>query len=332
MLKKVILDYNVGDTTKEEKALSEVGAQLLKAYWTNEDAMVKVCSDPDVVALLVGPMAQISRKIINASPNLKIISRLGIGFNNIDVAAATARNIPVSLILDYCITEVADHAMAFILNFARRLLPLDRTVKAGNWSGTKPDIPKARAPMFRMSKLTLGIVGSGRIGGTLANRAKSFGMRVVAFDPYLSKDMAAKIGVELVDFNTLITTSDFISLHAPLTKETTHLFNLETFKKMKRTAYLINNARGGLVDEQALHTALTEGYIAGAGLDVTDPEPPMPDNPLLKLDNVLITGHSSWYSEEAVAELRWKSVAAIIDFLKGDWPVSLANPEVKKKC
>jgi D-3-phosphoglycerate dehydrogenase / 2-oxoglutarate reductase len=330
MVKKVILDYAVGDTTQEENALREVDLKLVKAYWTTEEAMVKICIDAEVAALLVGPTAQISQKIINVAPNLKLISRMGVGFNNIDIAAATARNIPVSLVLDYCVTEVADHAMAFILHFARRLLPLDRVVKAGNWSGAKPDIPKARTPMFRLSRLTLGIIGSGRIGGALVHRARSFGMKVIAYDPYLSAEVAQKLGVELVELNTLLNTSDFISLHAPLTKETRHLLNMDAFKKMKPTSYLINNARGGLVDEQALYLALKEGYIAGAGLDVTDPEPVLADNPLLKLENVLITGHSSWYSEDSAAELRWKSVMAVVDFFKGIWPVSLANPDVKR--
>jgi D-3-phosphoglycerate dehydrogenase len=331
MSKKVILDYDVGDTNQEEKALNEVGIKLVKAYWTNEEAMVKVCREPEVVALLVGPTAQITKRIINAAPDLKIISRMGVGFNNIDIATATARNIPVSLVLDYCVTEVADHAMAFILHLARHLSQLDRVVKAGNWSGDKPDISKAHAPMFRLSKLILGIVGSGRIGSALISRAKSFGMKVIVYDPYLRAESIQELGAELVDFNALLNNSDFISLHAPLTKETQHMFNLKVFKKMKPTAYLINNARGGLVDEQDLFIALKEGFIAGAGLDVTDPEPPLVDNPLLKLDNVLITGHSSWYSEEAAAELRWKSVMAIVDFFKGVWPINLANPEVKRK-
>ncbi|MFC1946201.1 C-terminal binding protein [Chloroflexota bacterium] len=327
---KVILDYNIGDTRKEEAALGEVGAELVKAYWTDEDAMVKLCEDPDVVGLMVGPVAQISQRVINAAPNLKIISRMGVGYNNIDVAAATARNIPVSLVLDYCQTEVADHAMAFILTFARRLLPLDRTVKAGRWSSTTSDIPQARTPMFRLDTQTLGIVGSGRIGGTLVSRARAFGMKVIAYDPYLSPEAAREMGVMLVDFEKLLAESDFISLHAPQTAETVGMFNADAFKKMKPTTYLVNNARGGLVDEAALFTALSEGIIAGAGLDVTEPEPPLADNPLFKLDNVLITGHASWYSGEAVAELRWKSALAIVDVLKGGWPASLANPEVRQ--
>ena len=322
MVYKVVLTYDVGPTDAEEKALGEVGADLIKADWKTEDELVRICSDPDVVAILIGPDAPITKRVIDAIPNLKILSRMGIGVNNIDIDAATERGVPISVVLDYCISEVSDHAMAFILAFARRIMPLSQVVKAGRWS----DIPKTRVPISRLSEVTLGIAGVGRIGGSLATKARALGMRVIAYDPYVSN----RLDIELVNFSRLLSESDFISLHAPLTKETTHLFNIEAFKKMKRTAYLINNARGALVDEHALYTALKEGYIAGAGLDVTDPEPPQADNPLLKLDNVFITGHSSWYSEEAVAELRRKSVAAIVEVLRGGWPSSLANPEVKK--
>lgn len=301
MVYKVVLTYDVGPTELEEKALAEVGAELIKVDWETEGDLVRICSDPDVVAVLIGPDAPITKRVIDAAPNLKILSRLGIGVNNIDVEAATARGVPVSVVLDYCISEVSDHAMAFILAFARRIMPLSQVVKAGHWTAERSDIPTTRTPMFRLSKVTLGIVGVGQIGGSLASKARAFGMRVIAYDPYLSKDKLDKLDIELVDFNRLLCESDFISLHAPLTEETKHMFNIEAFKRMKRTAYLINNARGGLVDERALYTALKEGYIAGAGLDVTDPEPPKADNPLLNLDNVFITGHSSWYSEESVA-------------------------------
>ena len=331
MAKKVILDYNIGDTSKEEEVLARIDIHLVKAYWTTEEAMVKFYDDPEVVGFLVGPIAQINKRIINMARNLKVISRLGVGFNNIDVTAATARCIPVTLVLDYCVTEVADHAMAFILNFARKLVPLNKVVKKGNWSNTKPDIPNARARMSRMSNQTLGIMGTGRIGSALLTRAKTFGLKIIAHDPFLTPDQVERLGVEMVDFENLLIRSDFISLHAPLTRETTHVFDLEAFRKMKPTAYLINAARGGLVDEDALYQALKSGYIAGAGLDVTDPEPISPDSPLLKLDNILITGHSSWYSEEAVMELRSKAVKAIVDVVEGRWPQNIVNPEIRIK-
>ena len=330
MAYKVILTYDIGPTDIEERAIAEVGAELIKADWKTEDDLVRICRDTDVVALLIGPNAPITKQVIDAMPNLKILSRLGIGVDNIDINAATERGVPVSVVLDYCISEVSDHTMAFILAFARRIIPLSQAVKAGHWTKEKSDIPKIRNPIPRLSKVTLGVVGVGRIGRSLTRKARAFGMRTVAYDPYLSKEIANGLGIELVDFERLLSESDFISVHCPLTSETRHMFNTETFKKMKRTAYFINNARGALVDEYALYTALKEGYIAGAGLDVTDPEPPQADNPLLKLDNVFITGHSSWYSKASVEELRQKSVAAIVEVLRGGWPSGLANPEVQK--
>ena len=330
MAYKVVLTHDVGPTDIEERALREVGAELIKADWKTEDDLIRICRDTDVVALLIGPDAPITKRVIDAMPNIKILSRLGIGINNIDINAATERGIPVSVVLDYCISEVSDHAMAFILSFARRIIPLSQTVEAGHWTKERSDIPKTRAPIFRLSKVTLGVVGVGRIGESLVTKAKAFGMRIIAYDPYLSEDVADGLGIELVDFDRLLSESDFISVHAPLTSETRHMFNIKAFKKMKRTAYFVNNARGALVDECALYTALKEGYIAGAGLDVTDPEPPQTDNPLLKLDNVFITGHSSWYSKTSVEELRQKSVAAVVEVLGGGWPPVMANPEAKK--
>ena len=331
MAKKVILTYDIGPAEVETKMLAEADAELIRAYWTNEDNLIKVCADSNVVAILVGPNAQITKRVIDAAPNLKILSRLGIGIDNIDIEGATARSIPVSVVLDYCVSEVADHAMAFILTFARRIVPLSKACGDKKWIAGVSDITEVREPISRLSELTLGIVGSGRIGATLVSRAKAFSMKVIISDPYLPVTTADELGVKLVDSDQLLAESDFISIHAPLTDETRHLFTLEAFKKMKSTAFLINNARGPIVDERALYTALNEGYIAGAGLDVTDPEPPSRDNPLLTMENVMITGHSSWYSRQSVIELSQKSVAAIVDVLNGRQPATLANPEVIKE-
>jgi D-3-phosphoglycerate dehydrogenase len=326
-MKKVVLTFDVGNTELEQKMLAEVGGELVQASCNTEAETLRACSGPGIVALLVGPATQVTRKVIKGLPDLKVLSRMGVGYDNIDVAAATERNIPVSIVLDYCISEVSDHAMAFILALARRVYPLNRAVREGRWA----DVPGVRAPILRLSGTTLGIVGMGRIGSSLASRARAFGMKVLVYDPYLTKEAAEKSGAELVDLDRLLAGSDFVSVHAPLTAETHHFFNMDTFKKMKQTAYLINNARGGLVNEKDLYTAVTRGYIAGAGLDVTDPEPPAADNPLFKLDNVLITGHASWYSKEAAIELRQKSVANVVTVLKGGWPPSLANPGVKSR-
>jgi D-3-phosphoglycerate dehydrogenase len=171
----------------------------------------------------------------------------------------------------------------------------------------------------------------GRIGAVLAQKAKAFGMRVLVFDPYLKVESVRKLQAELVEFDKLLLESDFISLHAPLTEDTKHLFGVEELKKMKTTAYLINTSRGGLIDEQALFTALSNGMIAGAGVDVTDPEPPGKDNPLLQLENVIMTAHTAYYSEDSNIELRQRSAEAVVWALEGKWPRTLANPEVREK-
>jgi D-3-phosphoglycerate dehydrogenase len=162
-------------------------------------------------------------------------------------------------------------------------------------------------------------------------KAQGFGLRVIAYDPYVPPSIAESLGVELVDLPDLLPRSDYVSIHAALTSETRHLLGSEQLKQMKPSAFLINTARGGIVDEQALYAALSQGHIAGAGLDVLELEPPQPDNPLLKLDNVVITAHAAHYSDQSVLELRRQPVESVIRVLKGEWPLGVVNPEVKEK-
>lgn len=326
---KVVVTVDLGPTHLEEEVLGPVGASLITAPARTEDQLIDNCRDAD--AVLIGPNEPFTARVIATLGSCRVLSRLGIGYNNIDVEAATAQGIPVSIVPDYCVSEVSDHAMAFLLAFARRVVPLSQAVKAGQWQVGNPAIARIGRPAHRMSGQTLGIAGLGRIGRALASKAQAFGLRVIAFDPYLPQEQARGLGVELVDFDRLLGESDYISIHALLNAETKHLFNVAAFRKMKPTAYIINNARGGLIDEQALHTALKEGWIAGAGLDVTDPEPPAADNPLLQLDNVLITPHFSYYSEESTVELRQRAVEAVVQVLQGGWPRFMANPEVKDR-
>ncbi|MBP1716893.1 MAG: D-isomer specific 2-hydroxyacid dehydrogenase NAD-binding protein, partial [Deltaproteobacteria bacterium] len=178
---------------------------------------------------------------------------------------------------------------------------------------------------------TLGIVGVGRIGGRMALKARAFGMRVLGYDPYLSSEELRTKGAEKVDFAHLLQEADYVSIHAPLSAETRNMFGSAEFKQMKPTAVIINTARGGIIDEKALSQALSERMIAGAGLDVTNPEPPSPDNSLLKLDQVLVTSHFAYFSETSVRELHVKSAEAIVAALKGKWPPFLANPEVRQQ-
>jgi len=185
--------------------------------------------------------------------------------------------------------------------------------------------------MFRLNRQTLGLVGVGRIGARVAQKARAFGLRVLGYDPYLSSPELQQRGAEKVDFGQLLREADFISLHAPLTPETRGMFGLKEFRGMKPTAVIINTARGAIIDEQALYQALAEGSVAGAGLDVCEPEPPRPDNPLFQLEQVLVTGHSAFFSESSMLELQQKATEAAIAALRGDWPPLLVNAEVKEQ-
>ena len=309
--------------------LSRTGAELVQVPVFTEEDLIKNGADAD--AALVSAIEPYTAKVIRALPKCRIIGRTGIGFNNIDAEEATRQGIAVAIVLDASVNEVSDQAMAFLLAFSRRIFPVAQAVRQGLWKAGSREMEKARGQMFRLTEQTLGIVGVGRIGGRLSLKARAFGLRVLGYDPYLSAEEIQARGAEKVDFATLLQTADYVSIHAPLSAETKNLFGFDEFKQMKPTAVVINTARGGIIDEKALCQALNEGVIAGAGLDVTNPEPPSLDNTLLKLDQVLVTGHFAYYSETSVRELHVKSAEAIVAALQGKFPLFLANPEVKQQ-
>jgi D-3-phosphoglycerate dehydrogenase len=221
--------------------------------------------------------------------------------------------------------------MAFLLAFSRKILPLNEAVRKGIWKAGSSEIVKARGRMFRLNTQTLGIVGVGRIGTLAARKGAAFGMRVLGYDPYLSAEELKHRGALKVELDQLLRESDFISLHAPLNRETKKMFGMAEFRKMKPMAFLINTARGGLIDEESLYQALQERMIAGAGLDVNEPEPPSPGNPLFTREDVLLTAHSAFFSESSMTELQQRSAEAVIMALRDEWPPFLANPAVKEK-
>ena len=315
------------ETVKE--ILTKAGVELVFAPLWKEGDIIAHAADAD--AVIVGATEPYTKKAIQALAKCKILSRMGIGYSNIDVDEATRQGIPVTVVLDASVHEVSDYALACILAFNRKLIPLDRAVKGGAWRVNSGEMMKARGKMFRLNQQTLGLVGMGRIGSLLASKAMALGMRVIVFDPYLTPEAIRQTGGEPADFETLLAESDYISLHAPLTPQTNRLFGMEEFRKMKPTAYIINAARGALIDEGALHQALIEGLIAGAGLDVTEPEPPAPDNPLLNLDQVVATGHSSFNSDASNRELQQRAAEAVLTALRGEWPPFLINPKVKEQ-
>jgi D-3-phosphoglycerate dehydrogenase len=266
--------------------------------------------------------AKVTGAVLRAAPKCKVASRYGIGVDNIDTAAATELGIVVTNVPDYCIDEVADHALGMILALNRRFVPHDRAVKSGSWAAVKLD-----QPMHRTRGATLGIVGFGRIGRAIAAKAAPFGMRVLAYDPLLKPGQKAA-GAEAVEFDLLVAQADFITVHVPLTPQTRGLFSREQFARMKKGGIIVNCARGGLVDEDALAEALASGHLAGAGLDVLEPAPPRSGHPLLKQENVIITPHTAFFSQASTVELETRTAKEVVRVLSGQRPENLVNPQV----
>jgi len=305
--------------------------EFVRVNCTTEDEIIAAAHDADaVIGMALQPF---SRRVIERLGKCRFIISMGIGFDKLDAKAATERGILAANVPDYCLEEVSDHAMALILACTRKIVKLERIVKEGGWKQEPdPDIQRTIVPaLSRLRGQTLGLVGLGRIARALVPKAKGFGMRVIVYDPYIDASVCESQGVEKVKLDQLLGESDIVSMHTPLTSETRHLLGLEQFRKMKPSAHLVNTARGGLIDQEALHTALTNGYLAGAALDVTEPEPISPDDPLLKLDNVIITPHQAGLSIPAVIELLSRPGEEIARVFKGEWPVGLLNPQAKER-
>src|SRR5579885_35275 len=297
--------------------LSKIGAQLRLAEEPKPDAIMRVAKDADA---LLATYAKITADMIRQMTRCRIISRFGIGVDNVDIPAATERGIVVTKVPDYCIDEVSDHAMALLLSAVRKIPFANSMVHNGRW-----EMP-AVVPIHRLRGTTLGLVGFGRIPQLVAPKAQAFGMRVIAFDPYIPKPVFDNAKVESVDFPQLLKLSDYVSIHAPLLPETQGLFNADAFRQMKPHAYLVNTARGPIVDEAALAQALDAGHIAGAALDVMTKEPSV-NSPLFGRPNVIITPHTSFYSEESLVDLQTKAAEEVLRALT-DQPVkNPVNPE-----
>jgi D-3-phosphoglycerate dehydrogenase len=262
--------------------------------------------------------------MIGQMKRCRIISRFGIGVDNVDLDAATAAGIVVTKVPDYCIDEVSDHAMALLLALVRKIPASNAQVHAGRWE------MKAVVPIHRLRGRVLGLVGFGRIPQLVAPKAKAFGLRVIVYDPFVPADVLARERVDQVDFDELLAESDYVSIHTPLLPETRNLFSTEAFGRMKPGAYLINTARGPIVDDQALAKALDAGQLAGAALDVMPTEPPV-GSPLLGRENVIITPHTSFYSEESLLELQRKAAQEVADVLSGKPPKNPVNPQALER-
>ncbi len=320
--KVVMLDEFYARTKIEKEILKEVNADLIVSPSTDEDTAIRYASDADVIITRHVPVTE---KILEAAKRCKVVVRTGIGFDMVDIPAATRRGIYVANAPGFCIDEVADHTLALVLALQRKINIISQKVKKGAWRWDE------FKPIFGLKGQIYGVVAWGNIGRAVAKRAQVFGFNVIATDPFVSPEEAKKFGVELVDFDKLLEISDVVSVHAPLSKSTHHMFNEKTIGKMKNTAYLVNTARGGLVDQKALYNALKSGKIAGAALDVMEEEPPKANEPLFTLDNVIITPHIAGYSEGSVIELRNRVFGEVITVLKGGQPNAWVNRKEMSK-
>ncbi len=321
--KVVITDYEYPDLRFEEETLRRLGdnVTLVKAQCRTEDEVIAAAFDADAI---MSQYAPVSGNVIDRLEKCKIVSRYGVGYDVVDVRRATEKGICVANVPDYCMDEVSDHAMALLLAWARKIPQYDRRVKQGVWDY------KTETPIFRMRNQTLGLIGFGRIPRAFAGKARTFGLRVLVHDPYVSDDAVLQAGCQPAALQELLRESDYVSVHTPLTDDTRGMMNRGLFRQMKPSALFINTSRGPVVREEDLIEALRQGWIAGAALDVVEREPISPDHPLLKMDNVILTPHVAWYSEQSEAEMRTKCAMNVVDVLQGRYPAYLVNPQVKE--
>lgn len=319
-LQVAVFDSVFPNLDPAREVLSRAGAELHLAKEATPEAMLAVGKPADGVLVTY---AKVTAEIIRQMPRCKVISRFGIGVDNVDIPAATSQGIVVTKVPDYCLDEVSDHAMALLLALIRKIPASNARTQTGRWEMS------AVVPIHRLRGTVLGLVGFGRIPQLVAPKAKAFGMKVVAYDPYIPAEVLRKEGVQGVSFDELVMISDYISIHTPLMPETRHLFSADVFSRMKPEAYLVNTARGPIVDEAALAVALDRKQLAGAALDVMETEPPV-GSPLLGRDNVIITPHTSFYSEESLVELQTKAADEVVRVLTGQRPRNPVNPEVVK--
>lgn len=310
---------------EEQREIEEAGGELVAILPPKEESeLIKAVRDAD--GLIRGGGANfITRPIIAAMSKCRGIVTVAIGFDNVDIVAAAEHGIPVANVRDFCVEEVANHTIMFILACSKKLIPLNSYIKGGNWDlSLLHDMP-------RLSGKTLGLVAYGAIAREVARIAKCFKMKIMACDPYADENVIRSDGVLPVSLKEILEKSDFISVHCPFTNETRHLIGEKEFNLMKPTAFFVNTARGAVVDEKALIRVLQNGSIAGAGLDVFEKEPIAKENPLLKMDNVILTSHTAGYSEEAVRDSCIKGAQQMAQMLRGNWPTYLVNPDVKGK-
>ena len=318
---KVLITDHVWPSTDPERAVLEAGgASVVVAPDGEEATLIELARDADAIMTC---FAQVTENVVRAAERCVVIGRFGVGVDNIAVNTATELGIAVTYVPDYCVDEVSDHVMALLHAWNRRIALFDRSVKEHGW-GSQPLTMR----MMRLRGKTIGIVGFGRIGQAVAAKACAFGLNILAADPVVPAETVEDMGGRLVDLPALLAESDFVSLHTPLTEATRNLIDREELAMMKPDAFLINAARGPLVNEVALYEALTGNIIAGAGLDVMVDNTPSQDHPLLSLDNIIITPHVAFFSQESTLELEQRAAAEVVSVIHGRMPDNLVNSDV----
>jgi len=314
-----VTDHVFPDLEQEHEILGAEGHELrFEANATSPEEVAAAVTGADAV---LNCYAKMPGDVIRGLSGCRIIARYGIGLDTIDMDAANAMGIVVTNVPDYCIDEVSDHALSLALSLARGVVLLDRRVRSGSWT------PTDARPLHRLRGRTFGLVGFGRIARALAVKASAVGFEIVATDPYVPDDAVREAGAEPVGLDELLARADVVSLHVPLTDESHHLIDAAALAAMKDGAILVNTSRGPLVDTDALRDALEAGRLGGAALDVLEHEPPSLDDPLLRRDDVVITPHAGFYSEESLRELQRKAVEQVVAALRGERPRYAVNAD-----
>ena len=313
----LVTDFAWPSLEPERRILAEIDAEIVVAETGDEDELVELVGEVDAILTNWKP---VTARVLRGAPRCLTVARYGVGLDNIDVAAATELGIVVCNVPGFCIDEVSDHALALVLALSRHIVGFAGQTSAGGWDN------KGFGEMHRLRGQTLGLVGFGRIARRVAAKAQAFGFDVLAYSPSLTP--GEHDGVTAASFEGVLASSNVVSLHAPSTPSTRHMIGPAQLAMMRPGAFLVNTARGALVDEEALRSALVEGILGGAGLDVMDEEPPPPDHPLRNTPGVVMTPHASFYSVEALDELQQTAAANVVAVLGGHFSPTVVNPEV----
>lgn len=322
----IITDCDHGFFDPEEKVIKDVGLELSIFQCQSPEEVIQIAETADAI---ICQYAKINRDVLRSLSKCKVVGRYGVGLDNIDIEAATEMGIKVVHTPYFCFEDVANHTMGLILSISRQIVRINNEMKSSP-GAEYSKLLKYMKNVERPTEQTIGIIGFGKTGREVAKRALSFGYKIIAYDPYVPQEIISAQHVRKAGLNELCEKADVISIHAPLNNETRKMIGTRALEVMKPTSYLINTARGPIVDEKALIEALQAHKIAGAALDVVEKEPIPTNHPFLKMDNVILTPHVSFYSRKSIHDLKTKVAQHTVNALNGTGEYSIANPEVLK--